>query len=101
MNRQSQAAEIIDAVGAPGFRTLSDFYHMQLEEKDIARRSAAMASTRHTCIWPTAPAGATGAGVAALRLSPGFHALKKWGYAGWLTWNPALPIIRKPHWAGR
>ncbi|MGA3044825.1 MAG: sugar phosphate isomerase/epimerase family protein, partial [Bryobacteraceae bacterium] len=32
MNRQSQAAEIIEAVGAPGFRILSDFYHMQLEE---------------------------------------------------------------------
>lgn len=51
MNRQSQTAEIIDAVAAPGFRILSYFYHMQLEEKDIGetlgrvsgrRRSGAM-----------------------------------------------------------
>ena len=36
MYLQSQAAGFIEAVGAPGFKLLSDFYHMQLEEQDIA-----------------------------------------------------------------
>src|SRR5215472_18692256 len=38
--QKSQAAEIIEQVDAPGFNLLSDFYHMQLEEKDIGQTLA-------------------------------------------------------------
>ncbi len=36
LNKQDHAAELIRRTGAPGFKVLSDFYHMQIEEKDIA-----------------------------------------------------------------
>jgi sugar phosphate isomerase/epimerase len=84
MNRQSQAAEIIDAVGAPGFRTLSDFYHMQLEEKDIGETLSRYG--KHTAYVHLADGTArTEPGSLPFDYRPGFHALKKWGYAGWLT----------------
>jgi sugar phosphate isomerase/epimerase len=84
MNRQSQAAEIIDAVGAPGFRTLSDFYHMQLEEKDIGETLSRYG--KYTAYVHLADGTArTEPGSLPFDYRPGFHALKKWGYAGWLT----------------
>ena len=84
MNRQSQAAEIIEAVGAPGFRTLSDFYHMQLEEKDIGETLARYGN--HTGYVHLADGAArTEPGSLPFDYRPGFRALKKWGYAGWLT----------------
>lgn len=84
MNRQSQAAETIEAVGAPGFRTLSDFYHMQLEEKDIGetlRRYGKYTAYVHLADG----AARTEPGSLPFDYRPGFRALKKWGYAGWLT----------------
>ena len=84
MNRQSQAAEIIEAVGAPGFRTLSDFYHMQLEEQDIGETLARYGN--HTGYVHLADGAArTEPGSLPFDYRPGFRALKKWGYAGWLT----------------
>jgi D-psicose/D-tagatose/L-ribulose 3-epimerase len=84
MNRQSQAAKTIEAVGAPGFRTLSDFYHMQLEEKDIGEtldRYGKYTAYVHLAdgVERTEP------GSLPFDYRPGFRALKKWGYAGWLT----------------
>jgi sugar phosphate isomerase/epimerase len=84
MNRQSQAAEIIDAVGAPGFRTLSDFYHMQLEETDIGETLGRYG--KYTAYVHLADGAArTEPGSLPFDYRPGFRALKKWGYAGWLT----------------
>ncbi|HTT62506.1 MAG TPA: sugar phosphate isomerase/epimerase family protein [Bryobacteraceae bacterium] len=84
MNRQSQAAEIIDAVGAPGFRTLSDFYHMQLEEKDIGETLSRYG--KYTAYVHLADGvKRTEPGSLPFDYRPGFRALKKWGYAGWLT----------------
>ncbi len=84
MNRQSQAAEIIDAVGAPGFRTLSDFYHMQLEEPDIGETLGRFG--KYTAYVHLADGAArTEPGSLPFDYRPGFRALKKWGYAGWLT----------------
>ena len=84
MNRQSQAAEIIEAVGAPGFRTLSDFYHMQLEEKDIGETLTRYG--KYTAYVHLADGAArTEPGSLPFDYRPGFRALKKWGYAGWLT----------------
>jgi len=84
MNRQSQAAETIDAVGAPGFRTLSDFYHMQLEERDIGETLGRYG--KYTAYVHLADgAQRTEPGSLPFDYRPGFRALKKWGYAGWLT----------------
>jgi D-psicose/D-tagatose/L-ribulose 3-epimerase len=84
MNRQSQAAEIIDAVGAPGLRTLSDFYHMQLEETDIGETLGRYG--KYTAYVHLADGAArTEPGSLPFDYRPGFRALKKWGYAGWLT----------------
>jgi sugar phosphate isomerase/epimerase len=84
MNRQSQAAETIEAVGAPGFRTLSDFYHMQLEERDIGETLGRYG--KYTAYVHLADgAGRTEPGSLPFDYRPGFRALKKWGYAGWLT----------------
>jgi D-psicose/D-tagatose/L-ribulose 3-epimerase len=84
MNRQSQAAEIIRAVDAPGFRTLSDFYHMQLEEKDIGETLRVYG--KYTAYVHLADgAQRTEPGSLPFDYRPGFRALKKWGYAGWLT----------------
>jgi sugar phosphate isomerase/epimerase len=84
MNRQSQAAETIEAVGAPGFRTLSDFYHMQLEERDIGETLGRYG--KYTAYVHLADGAArTEPGSLPFDYRPGFRALKKWGFAGWLT----------------
>jgi sugar phosphate isomerase/epimerase len=84
MNRQSQAAEVIEAVGAPGFRILSDFYHMQLEEQDIGETLSRYG--KYTGYVHLADGAArTEPGSLPFDYRPGFRALKKWGYAGWLT----------------
>lgn len=84
MNRQSQAAGTIEAVNARGFGTLSDFYHMQLEEKDIAETLSRYG--KYTAYVHLADGGQrTEPGSLPFDYRPGFRALKKWGYAGWLT----------------
>lgn len=104
--QQRQAAEIIEQVDAPGFTLLSDFYHMQLEEKDIGETLSRYG--KYTAYVHLADGSArTEPGSLPFDYRPGFHALKKWGYSGWLTVeskatdNPeaalgrALPYLRK------
>ena len=82
--QQRQAAEIIDQVGAPGFTLLSDFYHMQLEEKDIGETLTRYG--KYTAYVHLADGAArTEPGSLPFDYRPGFRALKKWGYSGWLT----------------
>ena len=84
MYLQSQAAGIIEAVGAPGFKLLSDFYHMQMEEKDIAVTLKKYG--KYTVYAHLADAKArTEPGSLPFDYRPGFRALKNWGGAGWLT----------------
>jgi D-psicose/D-tagatose/L-ribulose 3-epimerase len=84
MNRQSQAAETIEAVGAPGFKILSDFYHMQIEEKDIGETLGRYG--KYTGYVHLADGEKrTEPGSMPFDYRPGFHSLKKWGFAGWLT----------------
>jgi sugar phosphate isomerase/epimerase len=84
INLQSQAAEIIEAVNAPGFVLLSDFYHMQLEEKDIGETLSRYG--KYTAYVHLADGAArTEPGSLPFDYRPGFHALKKWGFAGWLN----------------
>lgn len=84
MNRQGQGVEIIRAVGAPEFKLLSDFYHMQIEETDIGEtlgRYGAYTGYVHLAdgVKRTEP------GSLPFDYRPGFRALKKAGYSGWLT----------------
>ena len=84
MNKQSHAAETIEAVGAPGIRTLSDFYHMQLEEPDIGQTLSRYG--KYTAYVHLADGEKrTEPGSLPFDYRPGFRALKKWGYARWLT----------------
>jgi len=84
INRQDQMVEIIKAVGKPGFKLLSDFYHMQLEEKDIGEtltRDGKYTGYVHLADGEKR----TEPGSLPFDYRPGFRALKKWGYSGWLT----------------
>ncbi len=84
MNLQSHGAAIIDSVGAPGFRLLSDFYHMQMEEKDIGETLGRYG--KYTGYVHLADGEKrTEPGSLPFDYRPGFHSLKKWGYSGWLT----------------
>lgn len=84
INLQSQGAEVIEAVGAPGFNLLSDFYHMQMEEKDIAETLKRYGE--YTVYVHLADGAArTEPGSLPFDYRPGFGALKQWGFSGWLT----------------
>jgi len=84
MQLQSQGAEIIRLVGEPGFKLLSDFYHMQMEERDIA---ATLARDGRYTVYVHLADGEkrTEPGSLPFDYRPGFRALKKWGFSGWLT----------------
>jgi sugar phosphate isomerase/epimerase len=84
MYLQSQAAGFIEAVGAPGFKLLSDFYHMQLEEQDIA--ATLRQYGKYTVYVHLADGKArTAPGSLPFDYRPGFKALKNWGFSGWLN----------------
>ena len=109
MYLQSQAAGFIEAVGAPGFKLISDFYHMQLEEKDIAATLRQYGKYTVYCHLADGKAR-TAPGSLPFDYRPGFRALKDWKFSGWLnmefraTDNPeaelasALAYIKK-QWA--
>ncbi len=109
MNLQQHGAEVIQAVGAPGFKLLSDFYHMQLEEKDIGATLTEYG--KYTGYVHLADgAKRTEPGSLPFDYRPGFRALKKWGFSGWLTVesgatdNPPAALARalkylKQQWA--
>lgn len=99
MYLQSQGAKFIEAVDAPGFKLLSDFYHMQLEEHDIA--STLREYGKHTVYCHLADGKArTEPGSLPFDYRPGFRALKDWGFSGWLTMecsatdNPEAALAR-------
>jgi len=84
MNLQAHGVEIIRAVGAPGFKLLSDFYHMQMEEKDVGEtmtRYGMYTGYVHLADGEKR----TEPGSLPFDYRPGFRGLKKAGYAGWLT----------------
>ena len=84
MYQQGQAADIIERVGSPGLGILSDFYHMQIEEPSIAETLAVHGRlTRYVHLADGEKR--TEPGSMPFDYRPGFHALKKWGYSGWLT----------------
>ncbi len=84
LNTQEYGAEIIHEVDAPGFKLLSDFYHMQIEEKDIAETMAKVGNLTGY-VHLADGLNRTEPGSLPFDYRPGFRALKKWGYSGWLT----------------
>ena len=84
MNLQSHGVRIIEDVGQPGFALLSDFYHMQMEEADVARTLEQCGA--HTAYVHMADGEKrTEPGSLPFDYKPGFRALKRHGYSGWLT----------------
>jgi sugar phosphate isomerase/epimerase len=84
MNLQGHGARIIEAVGKPGFALLSDFYHMQMEETDIAATLERFG--QHTAYVHMADGEKrTEPGSLPFDYRPGFRALKSHRYSGWLT----------------
>jgi D-psicose/D-tagatose/L-ribulose 3-epimerase len=84
MCRQGQAATIIERVGSPGLGILSDFYHMQIEEPSISETLGLYGRlTRYVHLADGEKR--TEPGSLPFDYRPGFRALKKWGYSGWLT----------------
>jgi sugar phosphate isomerase/epimerase len=84
MNLQGHGARIIEQSGGQCARLLSDFYHMQMEERDIAdtlTRYGKYTGYVHMAdgVKRTEP------GSLPFDYRPGFKALKKAGYCGWLT----------------
>jgi sugar phosphate isomerase/epimerase len=109
MYLQSQAAGFIAAVGSPGFKILSDFYHMQLEETDIAATLRQYGKYTAYCHLADGKAR-TEPGSLPFDYRPGFAALKQCGFSGWLnmecnaTDNPEAALARalayiKKQWA--
>jgi D-psicose/D-tagatose/L-ribulose 3-epimerase len=84
MYLQAQAAKVIESVGSPGFGILSDFYHMQLQERSIGETLAQYGRyTRYVHLADGEKRLEPGA--MGFDYRPGFRQLKKWGYSGWLT----------------
>lgn len=84
MYQQAQAARFIQEVGSQRIGILSDFYHMQLEEPNIAATLAECGRyTRYVHLADGEKRLEPGS--LPFDYRPGFHELKKWGYSGWLT----------------
>jgi sugar phosphate isomerase/epimerase len=77
------AAEICRAVGSPGIKMMGDFFHMNLEDDDMEaaiERNADCLAYIHL-----ADSGRYQPGTGHLDFTPGFRALKRIGYDGYMT----------------
>jgi len=84
MNLQEHGARIIEQSGSQCAQLLSDFYHMQMEERDIV--DVLTRYGKHTGYVHLADGvKRTEPGSLPFDYRPGFTVLKKAGYCGWLT----------------
>jgi len=84
MNLQGHGSRIIEEVGGGKLGLLSDFYHMQMEEGNIARTLERYGQyTRY--VHMADGEARTEPGSLPFDYRPGFRALKDHGYDGWLT----------------
>ena len=82
VNRVEQGAEIAHQVG-PDVATMADFFHMNIEEADIA--ASIHASADRIVYVHVADSNRQQPGLGHLDFGPGFRALKAIGYDGWLS----------------
>jgi len=83
INRLEQAAALCDAVGCPRVKILADFFHMNLEERDVA--SAIRHAGERIGYVHVVDSNRREPGQGHLDFRAGFDALKSVGYDGWLT----------------
>ena len=81
VNRVEQGAEIARSAGEP-VATMADFFHMNIEEADIAQ--SIVESANHLVYVHVADSNRLQPGQGHLDFRPGFAALKDIGYKGWL-----------------
>jgi sugar phosphate isomerase/epimerase len=81
INRVEQGAEIAREAGEP-VATMADFFHMNIEEADIAQ--SIVESANHIVYVHVADSNRLQPGQGHLDFRPGFAALKDIGYDGWL-----------------
>lgn len=84
IKRVEQAVEICKEVGSPDtIRILADFFHMSIEEADIA--DALKKGDKYIGYIHLADSNRLEPGAGHTDFAPGFAALKSIGYDGWLT----------------
>jgi sugar phosphate isomerase/epimerase len=83
IQRVGQAAEICRAVGSPGIKLMADFFHMNIEEVDIAQAIEDVADCLGYVHLADSNRFEPGAGH--LDFKPGLAALKRIGYDGFMT----------------
>ena len=84
------AAQICRAVGSPGIRMMGDFFHMNLEDADMGQAIEAVADALAYVHLADSNRFQPGAGH--LDFRPGFAALKRIGYDGWMTLECKLNV---------
>jgi len=77
------AAEICRAVGSPGIKMMADFFHMNLEDADMGKAIEDNADC--LAYVHLADSNRMQPGAGHLDFGPGFAALKRIGYDGWMT----------------
>ncbi|HEV2073209.1 MAG TPA: sugar phosphate isomerase/epimerase [Thermomicrobiales bacterium] len=82
VNRVEQGAEIAREAGGAPVATMADFFHMNIEEADIA--ASIHESANHIVYVHVADSNRLQPGQGHLDFQPGFAALKDIGYDGWL-----------------
>ncbi|MGC4192249.1 MAG: sugar phosphate isomerase/epimerase family protein [Thermomicrobiales bacterium] len=84
------AAQICRAVGSPGIRMMADFFHMNLEDADMGQAIEAVADVLAYVHLADSNRFQPSAGH--LDFRPGFAALKRIGYDGWMTLECKLNV---------
>jgi sugar phosphate isomerase/epimerase len=79
----ADAASICRAVGSPGVKMLADFFHMNLEDADMGQ--AIEDAADQLAYVHLADSNRFQPGAGHLDFRPGFAALKRTGYDGWMT----------------
>lgn len=89
LNRLEQAVEICEEVNSPGVKIMADFFHMSIEEKDIARSiEGAGHHIRHIHL---ADSNRLLPGHGHTDFASGFAALKKIGYSDFMALECGIP----------
>jgi sugar phosphate isomerase/epimerase len=80
INRVEQAVELCDQAGRASLKVMGDFFHMNIEERDIAQ--TIRDSAAHLAHVHLSDSNRMQPGAGHLDFRPGFHALKEIGYDG-------------------